>query len=87
MKLINMPIDVLCTFTKSGKMEPLRIKILKEDGESDIISINKFYSLPEEKFNGNVMRLFRCESIHKNKEFIYELKYELNTCSWILYKI
>lgn len=87
MKLINIPIDVLCIFTKEGQIEPIKMKIFNDNGETTLISINKFYLLPEEKFNGNVMKLFRCESIYNNKEYIFELKYELKTCNWILFKM
>lgn len=45
------------------------------------------YPVESEKLAGNPMLVFRCQSVINNLNKIYEIKFELKTCKWILYKI
>ena len=41
----------------------------------------------EEKLAGNLMKVFRCQSEVEGVMRVLELKYELQTCKWLLWKI
>jgi hypothetical protein len=41
----------------------------------------------EEKLAGNRMLIFLCQSVVAGQEKVFELKYEIATCRWFLYKM
>jgi hypothetical protein len=86
MKVYMKPIEMIAWFTKDGKPHPIRYKF-ENGGEADIIAIGKIVTMEEEKLAGNRMLVFKCESIIDGVERIFELKYELSTCKWFLYKM
>jgi len=86
MKVVARPIEVIAWFTKEGVPMPVRFRVQDED-ENQVIKINKIITKDREKLAGNEMMSFTCESIINGAQKIYELKYELRTCKWILFKI
>jgi hypothetical protein len=59
----------------------------QEDDSFVTISVGKVLFKEREKLAGNHMYIFRCQSIIDDVEKVYELKYEINTCRWMLWKI
>lgn len=86
MKVIMQPIEMVARFSEGGIPRPVKYKATFEDIPV-IISIDKILSKTEEKLAGNRMIIFRCQSIINGLLKVFELKYELNTCKWFLYKI
>ncbi len=70
-----------------GKITPLRLRIERDDESLQVIKVDKVITRANEKFAGIRMIVFTCQSLVEDIEKRYELKYELNTCRWILYKI
>lgn len=87
MKIIAKPIEVISYTNNSGELRPLRFRIELEDKTERVIKIDKIIVRENEKLAGNNMLIFRCQSIINNIEVIFEIKYEINTCRWILFKI
>lgn len=87
MKVVAKPIEVLSVMDTKGNITPLRLKIEKEDESFQVIKIDKIIDRSKEKLAGNLMIIFNCQSVIDNVEKRYEIKYELNTCKWILFKI
>ncbi|AFQ46246.1 hypothetical protein [Desulfosporosinus meridiei] len=81
MKLLAAPIEVLAWF-ENGKPHPLRFKLDEKE-----LKIDKVVSVSEEKLAGNRMLIFKCQSEIKGEVQIFEIKYELNTCRWLLWKM
>ncbi|HHY28025.1 MAG TPA: hypothetical protein GX523_15015 [Desulfitobacterium dehalogenans] len=86
MKVIMQPIEMMAHFNEHGFPRPVKFKARFEDIPS-VIAIDKIILKSEEKAAGNPMIIFRCQSIINGFLKIYELKYELHTCEWFLYKI
>ncbi len=84
MKILMLPIEMLVKFTGSGKLTPLRFKV---PGKSGIIKVDRILEQSEERLAGNRMLIFRCASIDRGLEKPFELKYEIGTCRWFLYKM
>ncbi|RKD32949.1 hypothetical protein [Thermohalobacter berrensis] len=79
MKILNEPVDMIAIFYKeSGKIKPFKFRY--KDTSVRVEKISKIY---EEKLAGNKRIVFVC--IHNGKD-IYELKYEVDTCRWFLFK-
>ncbi|HCQ88944.1 MULTISPECIES: hypothetical protein [unclassified Clostridium] len=85
MKVVAQPIDMVAWFDSDGEIHPVKFRIVDETTE--VVKINKIICKEKEKLAGNLMIIFRCQSIINNKEKIYEIKYDLNSCKWILFKI
>ncbi|ERK31538.1 hypothetical protein [Clostridium intestinale] len=87
MKVIAKSIDVIAWFTESGEPSPIRFRMKNEDQSTTIIKVDKVIFKEKEKLAGNPMLVFRCQSMINKINKIYELKYEIQTCKWTLFKI
>ena len=86
MKLLMTPIDMIAWFTQGGIPTPIRYRFTREDGSKVVIKVDRIITRTEEKLAGNRMIIYRCQSVVNGVEKLYELKYELSTCKWFLYK-
>ena len=59
---------------------------ISEDYEEKVIKINRVVNREIEKLAGNVMEKFVCIASVNGVERIFEIKYELLTKKWILFK-
>ena len=73
-------------FEEGGKVHPIRFR-LKENDQNKVIAIERIRCVKLEKLAGNQMYVFECESHFDNILKIFEIKYEIETCKWILFKI
>lgn len=79
MKILNTPIDMIAIFeSDSGAIIPFKFKY--NDMAIKVQKISKTY---EEKFAGNRRIVFVC--VHNGKD-IYEIKYEVDSLKWYLFK-
>jgi len=82
MKILMKPIDMIAWFTKEGIPKPIRYKL-----DDQVIKVQQVTSKSEEKLAGNRMIIFRCQSEINGELRLFELKYELQTCKWFLFKM
>jgi len=82
MKIVMKPIEMIAWFSKDGITTPVRYKL---DGK--VIKVEQVTSRSEEKLAGNRMIIYRCQSEINGELRPFELKYELQTCKWYLFKI
>lgn len=87
MKVLMKPVDMIAWFTKDGIPNPLKYRMQDENNENITVSVERIITREEEKIAGNRMFVFKCQSLIQGMEKTFELKYELNTCKWYLYKI
>lgn len=78
MKIINQPIKVMAIFYPNGNIEPVRFRL-----DDLVVNVEKVLKSYEEKIVGNNRIIFVCQ--HNGKD-IYELKYELKSKIWYLFK-
>ncbi|WML34966.1 hypothetical protein [Clostridium sp. OS1-26] len=87
MKVIAKSIEMVAWFDKKGVLNPVRFRLDGEVGESITIKIDKVISRDKEKLDGNHMLIFNCQGCVNGAQKLFEIKYELSTCKWILFKI
>lgn len=87
MKVVAKPIEMVAWFDKNGVPNPVRFRFENEDGKLITIKIDRVITRDKEILAGNPMILFRCQSCIDGIEKPFELKYELKTCKWMLFKI
>jgi hypothetical protein len=78
MKIINEPIKVMAVFYTNGKIEPIKFRL-----DDKVVRIERIMKTYEENIVGNTRVVFVC--LHNGKD-IFELKYELDSKTWYLFK-
>lgn len=86
MKVVSKKIEMIAYFEKEGKINPIRFRIEEED-KCQVIKIGKIISTDLEKFCGNRMWVFTCSAVIGGVEKIFEIKYDVEGCRWMLFKI
>jgi hypothetical protein len=86
MKVLGLPIEMIAWFNEGGVPTPMKFKMNRETPPL-VIKVDKVISKEVEKFAGNQMYLYRCQSFINDLERVYELKYEVRTCKWMLFKM
>lgn len=79
MKILNEPIKVMAVFNTDGKIEPIKFR-----HDDKVVRVEKIMKVYEESTVGNTRLVFVC--LHNAKD-IYELKYEISTKTWYLFKM
>lgn len=87
MKVLVKPIEMVTVTNENGIITPIKFKMKDEEGCSLIIKIDKILFSQKEKLAGNIMYLYRCRSLINDVEKVYEIKYELSSCKWFLFKM
>lgn len=86
MKVVCKDIEMIAYFKSHGDIEPIRFRI-EEDDKFQVIKIDKILDRSLEKLCGNKMIVFRCSAFINNMEKILEVKYDIEKCRWILFKM
>lgn len=86
MKVIAKSIEMIAYFKSDGSINPIRFRF-EEDNRREVIKIRKIISTDTEKLCGNKMMVFTCSAFINNAEKIFEIKYDIEKCRWILFKI
>lgn len=87
MKVVMEPIDMIAWFNIKGILMPLKFRLETEDHSLKTIKINNVLYHTEENIAGNPIRTYTCTITLNDIEQSCELKYEVKTCKWILFKI
>ena len=89
MKLHNVPIDVIARFwVKSPEIpDPYKFRYKDEAGNSYDVKVERIYHIKDHRFGGKRTFIYRCVSTIAGEERMYELKYMLDECKWLLYKM
>ncbi len=82
MKVVMSPIEMIAWFDLPGTPRPIRFR-----HEGNVVKVEMIVRISEEKIVGNRMKIYECQSEIHGQMRHFELKYELNTCKWFLYKI
>lgn len=83
MKIINERIKVMPIFYPDKKIEAGKIEIIKFRFEDNVIWVKKVNKIYRENYAGNKRIVFVCQNPNGS---LYEIKYELDTCEWYLFK-
>lgn len=87
MKILMKSVKMIACFEENGKLTPFRYQVRNAQKENITITVDRVIIREEEKLAGNRMYIYRCQSVINGVEKVYELKYEIGTCKWYLYKM
>jgi len=86
MKVCTKSIKMIAYFEEDGKIIPIRFKI-EEDDKCQVVKIEKIISTDKEKLCGNIAYVFTCNVIINGIQKTCEIKYLVEECKWIIFKI
>ncbi len=87
MKYIRKPVEVIAIFDIEGNPSPMRLRCSDEEEETIVIKVDKILRRDIDKFAGNPMIRYTCESLMAGEAKVFEVRYEVHSCKWYLYKI
>lgn len=79
MKVLMSPIEMIAWFDIPGTLRPIRFRY-----EGTVVKVGKIIKVIEEKFAGNRMKIYECQSGIDGMMKRFVLKYELSTCGTCL---
>jgi hypothetical protein len=86
MKVVSKDIEAVIWFSKDGII-PLRFKYENDSGENVIVKVDKIISKTKERLCGNEAWLFDCQSEIDGVIKLFQLKFFISECRWLLWKI
>ncbi len=87
LKVVAKQIEVISMTGIKGNIIPLRLRIEQDDESIQVIKIDRIIDRATEKLAGNNKLVFTCRSLINDTERLFEIKYEIATCKWVLFKI
>lgn len=87
MKVLMKSVDMICLSSSQGNITPLKFRFQEGDEEPRIIKIDRILDKKEEKLAGNRMLIYTVQSTLDGIERVFEMKYEIQTFKWYLYKL
>jgi hypothetical protein len=87
MKLIAKPVEMVAHTNEKGEIRPYRFRVKLDEEPEKVIKVDKVIFKQTEKLAGNPMILYKCQSLDGEEVRYFDLKYELNTCRWILFRM
>ncbi len=82
------PIKVIAWFNEKGSVEPVKFQFTEVDGDTLAVKVDRIIFHSEAKnIAGNKIYTYRCQSVIKGVEKVYELQFEIKTCAWKLCRI
>lgn len=82
MRIIMSPIEMIAWFDIPGTLRPIRFR---HDG--NVIKVEQIIRISEEKLAGNRMKIYECQSEIHGQMKRFELKFEMGSCQWYLFKM
>lgn len=82
MKVVSKKIEIVAYFDTDGRIKPLKFR-LEEDDVYKVIKIEKVISTQLE----DKMLIFNCSTTIEEREKIFEIKYDIEKFTWVLWKI
>lgn len=87
MKTLRKSIEAIVFFDLEGNPVPIRFRYLDDAEELITIKVDRVIKKDIDKFAGNRMMKFTCQTQIGNQVKPFELRFEIDTSRWYIYKI
>ncbi len=87
MKIVAKPVDMIFRATANGQIRPLRFKLQGEADGAKIVEVEQIIKTEISQLAGQMAFVFTCQSAIDQMVQLYELRYTVNNCKWVLYKV
>ena len=87
MRTIAKPIQMVNWMDEEGLITPVRFRIMNEDGAATVVPIMRIHRTDKQRIAGNINYTFHCEININERIMLCEIRYNLENCRWILFKL
>lgn len=87
MKVVNLPVEMISKTNLEGVITPVKFRLVGEDEAWIQIKVDQIITKELNKLAGNKTWVYECQSIINGTKKPYQLRYEVDTCKWKLFKI
>ena len=87
MKTIAKPIEMISWTEEDGRIHPVKFKITTHEGERQVYRVLQIYTTELDRVAGNKVYRFTCEIAINAIIKLCEIRYDLDSCRWVLFKI
>jgi len=87
MNILFKPVEVIVSCTKKDIRRPLYLRIALNDENLKTINVDKVLTKGNEKIKNNNGISYRCNSLIEGSVLFYELKFELSSSRWKLWRM
>jgi len=87
MKALRKPIEAIVLFDLEGNPVPIKFRYINDAEELVTVKVDKIIKKDIDKFAGNKMVRFTCQSLIGNQLKPFELRFEIDTSRWFIYKM
>lgn len=87
MEVILTPIEVVAVFSREGRISPLRFRIILDESGYQTIIIDKITRRRRERIGKSYIDIYTCTGIVSGTVRHFELKHEITTGEWALYRM
>jgi hypothetical protein len=87
MNIVNKPVQVVSALDRAGIIKPVCIFIVDGPEQGEAITVNRLIRRDKEKIQGSQVMTFTCEINEKNRKKLCDLRFNMDTEEWILYRI
>ncbi len=77
-------VEVMAYFGTDGHVRPHRFRLTNDDDQLLVVKVDELITVEPEWAGGNEMIVFKCRSVMGGQAREYTLKYEKETCQWLL---
>lgn len=87
MEVLLKPIEVVAAFARDGTLRPLRFRVITDDSGYATIQIKTISRRRREQAGRAAIDIYTCLGSVLGREAPLELKYEIATGEWSLYRM
>lgn len=87
MDVYLQPIEVVVSFTREGKICPVRFRMIDDNAGYETIYVKNVTRRRQEKAGKDFVDIYTCSGVIASTERIFELKFENRSGEWTLYRM
>ncbi len=72
---------------ENGTITPVRFKIKNEEGAATVVKIQRIHKKDKDRIAGCITYTFHCEILINQQTLLCEIRYDVENCKWILFKL
>ncbi len=87
MDVLLKPIEVVASFTQNGRISPIRFRVITDESGYETIFVSRISRRRRERTGKSFIDIYTCTGQVLGKEKLFELKYEITSGEWTLYRM
>jgi hypothetical protein len=85
--VVAKPVEMVAYVNAVGEQNPIKFRYKDDNENLKVIKVDKVLHKTSERIVGKETLIFSCQSKVNETYLLYELRYQVHDCRWILWKI